>query len=78
MMESNESGPINIGNPDCEFSLNELTEIFKRITEKDIVINYLEESENDPKCRKPIIDKAINKLNWCPKISLEEGLKKLY
>jgi UDP-glucuronate decarboxylase len=78
MMESAESGPINIGNPNCEFSLNELAEIFRKISKKDIKINYLEGTENDPKCRKPIIDKAIEKLNWYPKINLEEGLQQLF
>ena len=33
--------------------------------------------EDDPLQRKPDITKAINKLEWHPKISLEKGIKKL-
>lgn len=77
MMNSKESGPINLGNPNCEFTLNELVKVLEKITNKKLGIKYLPETENDPKCRKPIIDKAINKLNWFPKINLEDGLKKM-
>jgi len=77
MMDSQESGPINLGNPNCEFTLNELVVTLEKITNKKLEIKYLPSTENDPKCRKPIIDKAINKLNWFPKINLEEGLKKM-
>jgi UDP-glucuronate decarboxylase len=77
MMKSNEPGPINLGNPDCEFTLIELVKILEKIYNKTIEINYLKETENDPKCRKPVIDKAIGKLNWYPKIDLENGLRKM-
>ena len=74
MMNSKEKGPINLGNPNCEFTLNELVKILENITNKKIKINYLPETENDPKCRKPVIDKAITKLNWKPNIDIEKGL----
>jgi UDP-glucuronate decarboxylase len=74
MMNSDEHGPINIGNPDCEFTLNELVKIFEKVLEKKIEVKYLKGTENDPKCRKPVITKAKEKLNWYPKITLEEGL----
>ena len=77
MMNSEEKGPINLGNPDCEFTLNELVKILEKITDRDIKINYLPGTENDPKCRKPIITNAIEKLDWYPKISLEEGLRRM-
>ena len=77
MMESTEKGPINLGNPNCEFTLNSLVKLLEKITNKDIKVNYLPETENDPKCRKPIIDKAKEKLDWNPKIMLEEGLIKM-
>jgi UDP-glucuronate decarboxylase len=76
MMNSTEMGPINLGNPNCEFTLNELVILLEKIFGKKINVIYLPETENDPKCRKPIIDKAIEKLNWYPKIGLEEGLVK--
>ncbi len=78
MMNSIESGPINLGNPDCEFTLNELINVLQKISNKDLQVKYLPETENDPKCRKPIIEKAQKLLNWYPKICLEEGLKKMF
>ena len=75
MMNSTESGPINLGNPNCEFILNELVGKFEKILNIKLEIQYLQETENDPKVRKPIIDKAVEKLNFNPKIELEEGLK---
>lgn len=76
MMESNEIGPINLGNPNCEFTLNELAKIYGKLFNKQIEIIYLDSTQDDPKCRKPVISKAINKLNWKPLVNLEEGLKK--
>jgi UDP-glucuronate decarboxylase len=76
MMNSKEHGPINIGNPDCEFTMNELVRLFEKIYDMQIDVKYLNATENDPKCRKPVITKAIEKLNWYPKVCLEEGLRK--
>lgn len=70
------SGPINLGNPDCEFTLNKLVSVYKKIYSYDFEVEYLPETENDPKCRKPIITKAKEILSWEPKIGLEEGLVK--
>jgi dTDP-glucose 4,6-dehydratase len=78
MMGSTEAGPINLGNPNCEFTLNELVKTLEKITGKEFKVKYLSGTENDPKCRKPIIDKAVNKLGWYPKVSLEEGLLKMF
>ena len=77
MMASTENGPINLGNPNYEFTLNELVTVLEGITGKQIQINYLPGTENDPKCRMPIITKAVQKLGWQPIVSLEDGLRRL-
>jgi UDP-glucuronate decarboxylase len=77
MMISSESGPINLGNPDCEFTINQLVKTLEKITEKKFEIKHLQCTQNDPKCRKPIIEKAKNILGWEPKISLEKGLQNM-
>jgi len=74
MMNSSEHGPINIGNPDCEFTLNGLVTVFEDILYKKVSVNYIEATENDPKQRKPIIEKAVNRLGWQPKVGIERGL----
>jgi UDP-glucuronate decarboxylase len=76
VMESDEMGPINLGNPDCEFTLNELVREFEKITGSSIDVEYLPATENDPQQRKPNIELARNKIGFSPKVGLNEGLKK--
>ena len=74
MMNSQEKGPINIGNPNCEFTLNQLILKFEKIIGNKLSVIYLDATENDPKQRKPIIEKAQKLLDWNPTINLESGL----
>jgi UDP-glucuronate decarboxylase len=76
MMNSNEYGPINIGNPYCEFTLNELVKVFENITNRKLPVTYLSSTENDPKQRRPVILKAQVLLGFEPKIELVTGIKK--
>jgi UDP-glucuronate decarboxylase len=76
VMESDEMGPVNLGNPDCEFTLNELVKEFEEITGATIDVEYLPATENDPQQRKPDIELARNRIGFSPKIGLREGLKK--
>ena len=64
--------PINLGN-DNEISLNNLAKALKD-TFKKIKINYKEGAKDDPKMRKPDINRAKDILNWSPNISLDKGL----
>ena len=73
MMESNSSGPINLGNPN-EFTINELAEMVKNKINKKLKIDYKPLPEDDPKKRKPDILKAKKELNWEPKCNINEGL----
>ena len=75
LMNSTESGPINIGNPK-EFTIKELADIvINKLSSKSKLI-HLPLPEDDPLQRKPFIEKAKTKLNWDPKIDLETGLEK--
>jgi UDP-glucuronate decarboxylase len=76
MMENNFFGPINLGNPDCEVTLNDLVHIFSKIIGQKLPIKYIALTENDPKMRKPNIEKAIKNINFNPKIDIYEGLIK--
>ncbi len=78
MMASDEKGPINLGNPYCEFTLNELVRHFEDLTGKRLVAQHIDATENDPKQRKPIIEKAQKLLGWEPQVKLEEGLRKTF
>lgn len=68
-------GPLNIGNPD-EFTLKELYELVLKNIDTTSSIVYKEEMKDDPKKRRPDISLAKEKLNWEPKVKLNEGLLK--
>lgn len=67
--------PVNLGNPD-EYSVNDFAKHIKDITKSESEIIHLEKSQDDPTQRKPLIDVAKRELDWEPKVTVEEGLKK--
>ena len=75
LMNSTEYDVFNIGNPN-EMTVGQLAEKIIELTESTSEIKYLELPNDDPKQRKPDITKAKTKLNWEPKVNLEEGLTK--
>ncbi|HZO90760.1 MAG TPA: UDP-glucuronic acid decarboxylase family protein [Chthonomonadaceae bacterium] len=76
LANSDQSGPINIGNP-TERTILEFAQEIKRLTnsKSEIVFQPLPTAD-DPKQRRPDITKARTRLGWEPKVPLEEGLKK--
>lgn len=75
MIHSDLAGPINIGNPN-EFTMLELAEKVIKITDSKSKIAYEPLPKDDPTQRRPDISLAKEKLDWEPKIQLEEGLKR--
>ena len=75
LMNSTEYDVFNIGNPN-EMTVGKLAEKIIELTDSTSEIKYLELPNDDPKQRKPDITKAKTKLNWEPKVKLEEGLIK--
>jgi UDP-glucuronate decarboxylase len=67
--------PVNMGNPG-EFTMMELANEVGRAIGKDIEIKYLPLPQDDPKQRRPNIDRARQLLDWEPKVPLENGLKR--
>ena len=76
-MDSGENitGPFNFGNPN-EISIGQLAKIILKLTDSKSKIIYQKLPEDDPKRRKPDINKAINILDWNPYFDLNEGLIK--
>jgi dTDP-glucose 4,6-dehydratase len=76
LMTSDQTGPINIGNP-TERTMLEFAQEIKRLTgsPSEIVFEPLPTSD-DPKQRRPDITRAKSLLGWEPKVSLEEGLQR--
>lgn len=74
LLISNESEPVNIGNPD-EITVNQIAKEVISLTKSKSKIIYKDLPINDPKVRQPDIDKALKILGWEPKINRTEGLK---
>jgi len=69
------TGPINLGNPN-ETPILELARKIIELTGSNSKIVFKPLPQDDPRKRCPDITKAKIILNWEPKISLEEGLKR--
>ena len=74
-LDENFPGPINMGNP-TEFTILELAENIIRLTESKSKVVFKALPQDDPMQRKPDIGLAQDKLDWKPKIQLDEGLMK--
>ena len=68
-------GPVNLGNPH-EFTILELAQKIIKMTKSGSKISFQPLPLDDPVRRKPDIKLAREKLNWSPKVALEEGLIK--
>ena len=68
-------GPINLGNPK-EFTIKQLAETIKKLTNSSSKIIFKKLPEDDPAQRKPNIGKAKKLLNWEPTTNLNDGLLK--
>jgi UDP-glucuronate decarboxylase len=67
-------GPVNLGNP-SEFKMLELAEMVLRLVGGKSKLIHLPLPADDPKQRKPDVALAKEKLDWTPKVTLEDGLK---
>jgi dTDP-glucose 4,6-dehydratase len=69
--------PVNIGNPQ-EMTILEFAETINKIVDNTAGIKYKPEKRlgDDPQRRQPDISRARALLNWEPKVSLEEGIKR--
>jgi dTDP-glucose 4,6-dehydratase len=74
LLMSNETDPVNIGNPD-EISIKEFAEEVIKITGSKSKIIYKELPADDPKVRQPDIMKAKKILGWEPKVHRTDGLR---
>lgn len=68
------TGPVNLGNPG-EFTMLELAEKVIKLTGAKSGLIFKPLPVDDPKQRQPDIGLAKDKLDWEPKVNLEDGLK---
>jgi dTDP-glucose 4,6-dehydratase len=75
LLVSDQTGPINLGNPE-QVSILHLAEAIIRTTRSESSIVFQPLPEDDPQRRQPDITAAREKLGWEPCVSLENGLAK--
>ena len=79
LLLSDEAEPVNIGNP-SEMSILDFAKKVVELTGSQSEIIFVEPTDmrikDDPKVRKPDIGKARRILDWEPKVSLDEGLRR--
>ena len=69
------SSPTNIGNPG-EFTISEFASLVLELTGSPSRISYLPLPQDDPRQRRPDIERARRLLGWEPRIALREGLER--
>ncbi len=75
LLHSNETDPVNIGNPD-EVSIKEFAEEVVALTGSSSTITYEPLPSDDPKVRQPDISRARAVLGWEPRVDRAEGLRR--
>ena len=86
-------GPVNIGNPGCEFTMNQLVEVFRKVLGRRgagedgddrsndgaaFEVTYLPRTQDDPMCRRPVITKAQELFGFRCDVGLEEGIQRVW
>ena len=74
LMMSDHSDPVNVGNP-RELTVMDFARKIQELTGSKSPIVHKPLPVDDPKQRRPNIDKARTLLGWEPKMPLEEGLQ---
>ncbi len=77
LMASDETAPVNIGNP-SEITILDFAKLVIEVTDSESDITFVvpedERTRDDPKRRCPDIRRARTCLGWEPEVSLREGL----
>jgi UDP-glucuronate decarboxylase len=67
-------GPCNLGSPN-EMTIAQIADLIVKLTGSNSRIVHQSLPQDDPKRRRPAIDKAASLLGWRPRISIECGLQ---
>ncbi|KAL9186523.1 hypothetical protein ACHAXT_005761 [Thalassiosira profunda] len=75
LMNGNYDMPVNIGNPD-EYSIKDFATKIRDMCASKSEIQFLPKVADDPTQRKADIRTAKREIDWEPKVTVDEGLKK--
>src|SRR5882672_3926901 len=76
LLRSDYRFPVNLGNP-IEVSIREFADRIKALTLSRSEIAFRPLPVDDPKVRQPDITRARQLLGWEPRVSLEDGLRRI-
>jgi dTDP-glucose 4,6-dehydratase len=75
LLMSDETEPVNIGNP-SEVTILEFAQVINEMIGNKAGIAFKPLPKNDPRIRRPDISKAKRILGWEPKVGMQDGLRK--
>jgi dTDP-glucose 4,6-dehydratase len=73
MLDSEEPGPINLGNPD-ELTVREIAELVNKLVGSSSEIELHPLPQDDPTRRRPDITLAGERLGWHPRVPVIDGI----
>ncbi len=73
LLMSNETDPVNVGNP-AEMTILQFAEAINRLTGNPAGVTFKPLPTDDPRVRRPDITRARAILRWEPRVPVEEGL----
>jgi nucleoside-diphosphate-sugar epimerase len=74
LLRSEETGPVNLGNPE-ELSVLDLAETIRSLTDTRSELVFVRRPVDDPEVRRPDIRRARELLGWEPVVSVSRGLE---
>jgi dTDP-glucose 4,6-dehydratase len=75
LLASDFHDPVNLGNPD-EVSILDFAKEILQLTGSTSAIAFKPLPQDDPRVRRPDIDRARRLLGWEPRVSRPEGLRR--
>ena len=73
LMNSDRTGPVNLGNP-AEYTILQLAELIRDRIDPALPIEFRPLPQDDPRQRQPDITRAREWLGWRPTVPVQEGL----
>jgi dTDP-glucose 4,6-dehydratase len=75
LLESDLTGPVNLGNPEEVTILEMARMVASAAGRADSAVQFLPRPEDDPERRRPDITRAVKELGWEPQVGLESGIR---
>lgn len=73
MLDCDEPGPVNLGNPE-EFTIGDFAKLVLQVTGSSSPLEYRPLPTDDPTRRRPDISRACERLGWQPNVPVSEGV----